>query len=504
MSIGVYDRLKTNYFKENICYCQYCRLECHSQNQLKQHEIRCEKNPNHIIRKLYKCQYCGKECNGENSLKLHEMKCHYNPINNKYVNFSTEELINLVISYTSCREATNNGFRQVIEVLKFRNSIPNFLLSKNRPLRNIPTSELLDKILCFDRKSEVCKAGYEKELDELIYRNELPEKFKLHNQLTKYSSMGEDDVFEIAKKKFIGKSIEEAKLIDEKLCNYILKRKHLCWKIFEKDTRYMSKNKKDVYNVILSNFPGIILPYFDNEYKYFKSSIITCIYNGKTYLKNSKQLYTHDAGFDGNYQGILTKKLRNKEKLDLLTKHDLLSMSWSVILDLIGENKLPKEFDKLCKFGENTPERKKMVEDLINTYNIEVPEDEEENLENENNNDENIEEEVDNIENEENIYNETNEEDIELDPLKEIKDISSLLNKNDEEFFSTGDKWIHIIHKQMNKLWNLVLRDDENNSTKTIDTIKLELNNNNITKFERYVYEEFINEYNEVINLEVH
>lgn len=198
-----------------------------------------------------------------------------------------------------------------------------------------------------------------------------------------------------------------------------------------------------------------------------------------------------------------SKQFRNNFKINLLTQYDLLSMSWSVILDLIGEDKLPNEFKCLYKFGENTPERKKMIEDLINTYNIEVPEDEEENSENENNDDENIEEEVDNIENEENIYNETNE-DIELDPLKEIKDISSLLDKNDEEFFSTGDKWIHIIHKQMNKLWNLVLRDDENNSTKTIDTIKLELNNNNITKFERYIYEEFINEYNEVINLEVH
>lgn len=501
MSIGVYDRLKTNYFKENICYCKYCGLECHSQNQLKQHEIRCEKNPNHIIRKIYKCQYCGKECNGENSWKLHEQKCHFNPKNNKWVNETTDKLIEICLPYKSIAQVKKAGYSHIIDILKFRNSIPNFLNSMNRPLKNIPTSELLNKILCFDRKSEVCKAGYEKELDELIYRNELPEKFKLHNQLTKYSSMSEDDVFNIAFKKFKNKSIEEAKLIDKDLCNYILRRRHLRWEIFEKNTRYMFKNKKDVYNVILNNFPGIILPNFDKEYKYFKSSIITCIYNGKTYLKNCKALYTGYGGFNSNNNGVQTKKLWNKEKLNILTEYDLLSMDWAVILDLIGEDKLPNEFKCLCKFGENTPERKKMIDDLKETYNIETT-DEEEISEVENNIDDSIETEVNDINSEENIYNET-DEDTELDPLKEIKDIGSLLNKDNEDIFSTGDKFVHIIHKQMNRIWNLVLRDNENHSTKNIEIIKSKLNDN-ITKFERYVYEEFLKEYNEVINLEVH
>ena len=36
-----------------------------------------------------------------------------------------------------------------------------------------------------------------------------------------------------------------------------------------------------------------------------------------------------------------------------------------------------------------------------------------------------------------------------------------------------------------------------------INSIKSKLNDN-ITKFERYVYEEFLKEYNEVINLEIH
>lgn len=39
----------TNYNKIHIYKCQYCNKECNSLNSLKQHEIRCKLNPNHII-----------------------------------------------------------------------------------------------------------------------------------------------------------------------------------------------------------------------------------------------------------------------------------------------------------------------------------------------------------------------------------------------------------------------------------------------------------------------
>lgn len=38
-----------NFNKEQFLYCQYCGRECKSLNSLKQHEIRCKKNPNKII-----------------------------------------------------------------------------------------------------------------------------------------------------------------------------------------------------------------------------------------------------------------------------------------------------------------------------------------------------------------------------------------------------------------------------------------------------------------------
>lgn len=34
--------------KHVVCYCKFCNKECHSKNSLKQHELRCKQNVNHI------------------------------------------------------------------------------------------------------------------------------------------------------------------------------------------------------------------------------------------------------------------------------------------------------------------------------------------------------------------------------------------------------------------------------------------------------------------------
>ena len=46
-----------NFNKEQISYCKYCGKQCKSLNSLKQHEIRCKENPNHIITKLNQERY---------------------------------------------------------------------------------------------------------------------------------------------------------------------------------------------------------------------------------------------------------------------------------------------------------------------------------------------------------------------------------------------------------------------------------------------------------------
>ena len=189
-----------------------------------------------------------------------------------------------------------------------------------------------------------------------------------------------------------------------------------------------------------------------------------------------------------------------RDKLDILNKYDLESMSWSVILDLIGEDKLPSEFKQLCKFGENTPERKKMIQNLIDSYDIDVPEEESKIEDNDlDNNIENKVNTIDDIEND--IYDDSDDE---LKPYKEIKNIGEVLENDTDDIYSAGDKWIHIVSKEIGRLWSCVLRDNENHNENTINEIHQKLINNSLTKFEKYIYEEFIKEYDEVVNLEIH
>ena len=236
--------------------------------------------------------------------------------------------------------------------------------------------------------------------------------------------------------------------------------------------------------------------------KYSKITII-CPIHGEFQMNP----FTHLNGKTGcpvcSGHTLESGKYNKLNKLNLLSKYDLLSMSWSVIIDLIGVNKLPKEFQVLTKYGENTPKRKKMIQDLIDSYNIEVPENDIDETNNGSNNDEIIETEVNNIIDEDtNIYDNENEE---LNPFKETKTIGEILGEDfDETLFSTGDKWLHIMSKEIGKLWNKVLRDNENHNENTINEIHQKLINNSLTKFEKYIYEEFMKEYDEVINLEVH
>lgn len=254
-------------------------------------------------------------------------------------------------------------------------------------------------------------------------------------------------------------------------------------------------------------------PNIDNEYHNLDSIItIECPIHGEF-----KQL----AGL--HYRGCQCKRCAGKgvkfdknDKLTILTEYDLLSMDWAVILDLIGEDKLPKEFNRLCKFGKNTEEREKIIEELKEKYNyestevannigdnIDINSNNIEDIDNDNNS---IEVTVDTIDNKDinNFSNSNIIEDKELKPFKDNKDIGTILGKNTKynEIFSVGDKWEHVITKQKSQLWTLVFSDEEAHNTKTIDNIKSKLSEE-LTEFERYLYTEFLKEYNDAINLEI-
>jgi DNA-directed RNA polymerase subunit RPC12/RpoP len=404
---------------------------------------------------------------------------------------SDDELLNIVKDIKDKYEASEKKLLHIIEELAKRNILPerfnqNIVYSK---FHYYTTENLLEIVNKYNSKSKLYAAGFGGCLNELIKRNitNLP-KYCSKGRFTEWHYKTDDELIEIIK------PIKNRKeLLDKGIINILseLKRRNIDASKFSKNyhPEYIDMKDDELIELGKKTFGELNIKQASKKNRPLINQ-----------LRDRNIIYKVFP----NSKPIIFKNRYKIEKLNILTQYDLLSMSWSVILDLIGENKLPKEFNQLCKFGENTPERKKMIEDLIDTYNIEVDNEEDENnvIDNENDINTDIETKVNDI-NEE-IYNNINNED-ELKPYKEIKDLGEILDKDfDETLFSTGDKWLHVMSKEIGRLWNNVLRDNENHNENTINEIHQKLINNSLTKFEKYVYEEFMKEYNEVINLEVH
>ena len=532
--------------------CQYCGQKFKSKSNKTQHEAICKLNPNRIARTIrQKYDMMSNEELLEEVKKYNSRKetpyqlisvCKERKIyswEGQYVKehfLSDEEIINELNKYNKLSEIPYG----IKTECKRRNiQIPENFYIKERKNINEYTyksdEELISIIINYKDIYEIKDAGYIEVLNELKFRKNIPEKFKgqklnfnkyhyytndeLLNLILPFNSISEINqnklgaiIFELNKRKiqlpqkFIKNKVDYTIKTNEELLKIVKpyhNNKELLNAGYEKIRIELNKR-----GILPKRFTKNYHPEYENMTDDELIKLGKRIFNGKNIIKSIKidrPLINHLRNRNIIYEVFPNSKpsiFKNRYKLnkiDLLTNYDLQSMDWVVILDLIGEEKLPNEFRQLCKFGANTPERKKMIEDLINTYNIDLPEDENNNEED----DDIIETEVDNIKNENDIYNEDiNDE--ELNPMKEIQQISELLKNDDEKIFTTGDKWLHIIRKQMNKLWNLILRDNENHSTKNIEIIKSKLNDDNITKFEKYVYEEFMKEYNEVINLEIH
>ena len=412
---------------------------------------------------------------------------------------STDDLLNKLKNINDSFEAHEHGLDNIINELKHRGELPEkFKISRVRRKEHyMSDEELIHQIESYNTLSECNNAGYGPAVTELRNRNKLPERFhtgkyrkehymsdeELIEQIKQYrskqeaSNNGKGKILLELKKRNIEYNFingrkyhpEYQEMTNEELINI--------GKIEFKNCINIKKgNKKNRSLINILREKNLLHIIFPNSYVLDNNGNKICAYNSKDF-----SIY------------------QNKQKLSLLTKYDLEGMDWSVIIDLIGEDKLPKDFYCLCKFGPNTEGRKEQIKKLKEIYNIETEEEEEV----ENNTDEVIENEVSDIDNY--IYNE-NEDEIfedELKPYKDIEDIGSLINLTDEEIYSTGDKYQHIFSKEMSKLWGLILRDDENHSTKNIDIIKVKVNDNSITSFSKHIYEEFLKEYEEVINIQI-
>lgn len=427
----------------------------------------------------------------------------------KYHYYTNEEIINIINKYSSKKELYKNGYIGLINEINKRNifdKLPNWFNYKPINYKEKTDDELIELVKNIKNRKELNKIGLEKVFIELKRRNlEIYKKFT-KNYHPEYKNMTDDELINIINTEYKDKNIRYLGKHNRPLINELRKRNIQYIAFPDSDKSYYGIE----YGIKLGKEKwGDKFDYskVNKTYKNWHSKIkIGCPIHGFFDTTFSAHL---GYKFDGCPICSLNIKINNiggysrDERLRMISKYDLLSMSWAVIIDLIGINKLPKEFQVLTKYGENTPERKKMIQDLIDSYNIEVPENDIDETNNDSNNDEIIETEVNNITDEDtNIYDNENEE---LNPFKETKTIGEILGEDfDETLFSTGDKWLHIMSKEIGKLWNKVLRDNENHNENTINEIHQKLINNSLTKFEKYIYEEFIKEYDEVINLEVH
>ncbi len=543
--------------------CPHCKKEFNSSRALNHHIYRCSNNP---YKKIYStqeltCKYCNKSFSTIGGLNYHIKFCINNSMSklgSKY-NIPNDELIKYAKNISkNCKTANdlnkidhelffvlskknlltkvfniqenktekyntytdneliiyakeiykNNNIqyasglgkidRPLLNVLNKRNLINKVIPNKYEKInryKQMSNSELIEyaKEIFKECKYSSDAIKIDKSLVSVLNKKQLLNKV-LNNRYIKYKQyelMSNDELIKYAKTLFIHcNTVNKAIQIDNTLINILTKR-DLINIVFSDSIYIKSKNYKKLSDNKLIKLGKEIFKGYDTP------ASAAGIDNALLYALKSRNLLNIVFNkFRYKYISPEQKKEYKENILYLIEKYDLISMDWAVIMDLIGENKLPKDFYSICKFGENTEERKKAIEALKEKYNIDV-ESESESPEYEDNS---IEEEVNNIDND--IYNdEYNNEENNLKVYKETECISQ--GFNDDEIYSTGDKYKHIYNKQMTKLWNLVLKDNENKSIKNIDIIKSKVNDSSITPFAKHIYEEFLNMYNEVINFKV-
>lgn len=177
------------------------------------------------------------------------------------------------------------------------------------------------------------------------------------------------------------------------------------------------------------------------------------------------------------------------DKLSLLESVDLENMSDHQLIELIGQNILPREFKILTKSEGGSKERKNDIKKLKDKLSDRTKTDEEK--------EEEINREVDELEQTEKtveIIDETNGESAEIDKYNLPELTTQELKTYDKYFVSYGEKNAYISKESINKIWNCVLSDND-----YIDTVA-ELQKN-CGEWLKYIINTFLEEYR-IVNQE--
>lgn len=178
-----------------------------------------------------------------------------------------------------------------------------------------------------------------------------------------------------------------------------------------------------------------------------------------------------------------------EDKLHLLESVDLENMSDHQLIELIGQDILPREFKILTKTEGGSKERKNDIKKLKDELSDSTKTDEEK--------EEEINKEVDELEQTEKTVetiDETNGESTEIDKYNLPELTTQELKTYDKYFVSYGEKNAYISKESINKIWNCVLSDND-----YIDTLA-ELHKN-CGEWLKYIINTFLEEYR-IVNQE--
>lgn len=390
---------------------------------------------------------------------------------------SDNELLDIVKDIKDKYEASEKKLLNILDELNKRHILPerfnqNIKYSK---FHYYTTEKLLKIVNKYKSKNDLCKSGYGECLNELIKRNitNLP-KYCLKGRFTEWHNKSDDEL-----KLIISKYNKRKELIDAGIINIIgeCKKRNI-------DISKFSKNYHPEYeNMTDDELISIGKDIFKNV------NIRHGIKINRALINQLRQRNIIYEVFPES-KPVVFKNRYKLYKLNLLNKYDLTQLNQWELLTLIELKGWPKEFKQLCKFGENTPSRKQMFQDLIDSYDIDIPEEDYLNNKIEN---------TDNIE----INIISNLEDDNEKIYDENKLIGNIVEDSYNEFLHE-DKFIYIFKYRIDKLWVKILRDDEHHNTNTINEIQEKLKNNSLTKFENYIYSQTIKRYNDANNLEIH
>ena len=240
-----------------------------------------------------------------------------------------------------------------------------------------------------------------------------------------------------------------------------------------------------------------------NEYTWFeikwqvKWNYDTCLeeakkYNSRTEFSNNN-VSAYDVarknGWLDEYTWFEQKYFYLENKLSLLESVDLENMSDHQLIELIGQDILPREFKILTKTEGGSKERKNDIKKLKDELSDSTKTDEEK--------EEKINKEVDELERTEKTVetiDETNGESTEIDKYNLPELTTQELKTYDKYFVSYGEKNAYISKESINKIWNCVLADEK--SVERFVQLK-----ENCGEWLKYIINTFLEEYR-IVNQE--